>query len=120
MMEARQRRSPGQPGTKKLVRTYGDQLLFVRYRYDREKLERLTTVELVVDRSPWTPPAKKQYRDNTEQLVLVGLKFEENELRQQIKAAGGTWNAEDKTWNLPYSKAVELGLENRILKQETP
>ena len=43
---------PGQPGTLKLSRKYGDTLICVRYRVDAEGLHRYTTVELVVDRVP--------------------------------------------------------------------
>jgi len=42
----------GQPGTHKLLKVHGDALLCVRYRHDRLKLYRYTTIELIVDAAP--------------------------------------------------------------------
>ena len=47
---------PGQPETKRLVKKYGDSLLCVRFKYDRESRQRLKTVELIVEKTDWTPP----------------------------------------------------------------
>ena len=49
---------PGRPGTKSLVKKYGDALLCVRFRYDAESRQRLKTVELIVERAKWTPPVE--------------------------------------------------------------
>ena len=40
---------PGRPGTIKLYEKYGDDLLVVRYRYNRKLGLRYKTVELIVD-----------------------------------------------------------------------
>jgi hypothetical protein len=45
----------GQKGTRQLVKGYGDQLLCVRYRYDKARQKRLKTVELIVDEQDWVP-----------------------------------------------------------------
>ena len=42
------RMGPGDPGTKKLTRQYGNSLYAVRYRYDESKRSAFTTVELVL------------------------------------------------------------------------
>jgi len=42
---------PSQRGAIKLSRSYGTELLCVRYRENQEGTERLTTVELVVERA---------------------------------------------------------------------
>ena len=42
---------PGQRGTKSLVKRYGDSLVCVRFRYDAVLGQRLTTVELVVEKT---------------------------------------------------------------------
>jgi hypothetical protein len=47
---------PGQPGTKALLKTYGDRLVCVRYRYDRAQRKRYKTVELIVEEAAWDPP----------------------------------------------------------------
>ncbi len=46
---------PGQRGTKKLLKKYGNRLVCVRYRYDEEKKLRYKTAELVVDVTSWLP-----------------------------------------------------------------
>ncbi len=44
-MKAGKKLKPGEPGTKKLLREYGDHLVCVRYRYDAQNRKRLKTVE---------------------------------------------------------------------------
>lgn len=51
---------PGQRGTKKLVKEFGDKLVCVRYRYDAENNVRYKTVELIVDTTSWQPRIKKE------------------------------------------------------------
>lgn len=58
LMQTRLSLRPGQKGTKKLVIEYGDKLVAVRYRYDRERQRRYKTVELVVEESAWSPRSK--------------------------------------------------------------
>lgn len=103
---------PGQPGTKKLVKQYGDMLVCVRYRYDPVRQERVTTVELILDRESWTPdpariPANKRIP------IRVGPK--ENALQVQVKAAGGRWNPQKRAWELAYKAILEMKLEDRIV-----
>ena len=43
---------PGQAGTIKLSRRYGDALVCVRYRHDAKGAVRYTTIEVVVDQAP--------------------------------------------------------------------
>jgi hypothetical protein len=103
---------PGQPGTKKLVEKYGDRLVCVRYRYDREVKRRYKTVELIEAEAAWTPP---------EELVGVVVVWGEIELARQVKSAGGVWLPEPKVWQLPYGVAVKLGLKARVVPLgETP
>ena len=40
---------PGEPGTKKLLEKYGQQLLCVRYRKDNQNEKCIITVKLIVD-----------------------------------------------------------------------
>jgi hypothetical protein len=54
-METRLKLCPGQNGTKKLVKQYGEKLVCVRYRYDAARKKRYKTVELIVDEAPWNP-----------------------------------------------------------------
>lgn len=54
-VETRLSLAPGQNGTKKLLATYGERLLRVRYRYDAARGVRHKTVELIVETTPWNP-----------------------------------------------------------------
>ena len=77
---------PGQRGTQRYVAQYGERLVCVRQRFDAERQERVTTVELVVDRVASAP------------------------------RAGGTWDAALKLWRLPAGDARRLGLAERIVR----
>ena len=46
--------NPGMKGTNKLVKKFGDNLVCVRYQYDSINGQRLTTVEIVINRQKWT------------------------------------------------------------------
>lgn len=97
---------PGQRGTKRWVAQYGDQLLAVRYRYDRTRHKRYTTVELIVAEARWAPATT---------LVGVRVAWDENELRRQVKAAGGRWDPARRVWDLPYGQIRALSLLHRIV-----
>jgi len=47
--------APGENGTKQLLKKYGEQLVCVRYRYDKKHGKRYKTVELIVDEQEWVP-----------------------------------------------------------------
>jgi hypothetical protein len=99
---------PGQPGTLKLARRYGDALLCVRYRHDEQRGERCTTVELVIDRTPLQQRAQRQ--------VAIRLRFDERALRATLHEAGGRWDKQAGVWLLPYRTAKALGLKDRVVR----
>ena len=115
-MEVRSKLRPGENGTKALLRQYGEQLVCVRYRYDRQRRKRYKTVELIIDEKDWIPdtlvPASKR--------VYFKIGYGETELREQVKLAGGYWNPDMKAWHLEYRKVIALGLEQRIIDPEIP
>jgi hypothetical protein len=113
-MRARRTLAPGQKGTKKLLRQYDAQLVCVRYRYDAERRLRFTTVELIIEQSPWSP-APARVADGT--LVGVRVGVSEVALQRQVKQTGGKWNPVARVWEMPYSRAMALGLEERIEKR---
>ena len=103
---------PDQDGAKQLRKRYGDQLVCVRYRYDKAKKERWKTVELIIEKSAWEPSTLHWQADT---LVTLQIAVHERDLRQQVKAAGGKWNPSEAIWELPYGQVVALGLTNRIV-----
>ena len=106
---------PGANGTKALVREYGDQLVCVRYRYDKRTHKRYKTVEIIVEEKDWHPAAGQP-----DKKVFVQIGFGETELRDLLKQHGGDWNPDKKAWHLSYRKVVELGLEKRMLDAQLP
>ncbi|MGK2858854.1 MAG: hypothetical protein ACSLFQ_16775 [Thermoanaerobaculia bacterium] len=99
---------PGDPGTRRQLERYGEELLFVRYRYDQARHERLTTVEIVVDRGPRAVPVAPY------QHVGLRLRYEETDLRNGVREAGGQWDARRKLWWLPWAAVLRLGLAARV------
>ena len=114
-MKTRLHLKPGQRGTKKLVNQYGDRLVCVRFRYDGKRKKRLKTVELIVEEIDWEPGRQKIAAD-----AIVGIRVHwgEKELAKQVKAAGGVWDRDGQVWNLRYDRVAELGLEERLVRED--
>gem|GEM_PF-280819 len=101
---------PGMNGTKALLREYGEQLVCVRYRYDKARHGRYKTVELVVaNRTGCRRPDPRQ------RCVYICISYGERELRQLVKLSGGCRIPEREARHLPFGKVIEPGLEQRIL-----
>lgn len=101
---------PSQRGAIKLARVYGSELLCVRYRENPEGTERMTTVELVVER------AVIQKRNDP--MVWFKLKPDELALRQVAMSRGARYNGRTHMWQLPRSEVLRLGLKGRIAVTE--
>jgi len=109
-MDVKATLQPGQNGTKLLLEQYGDQLVCVRYRYDKSKRKSYKTVELIVEEKDWIPNTiVKPF-----QTVSIRIGYNETRLRDLVKDAGGYWDIEKKVWKLPYRMVHDLGLEKRI------
>ena len=99
---------PGQRGTTRYVAEYGERLVCVCHRFDADRQQRVTTVELVVDRVASVPRAGT--------LVGVRVAWGEAEVARRVKRAGGSWDAGLKLWRLPAGDARRLGLEERVVR----
>ncbi|MBF0102642.1 MAG: hypothetical protein HQK77_17205 [Desulfobacterales bacterium] len=111
-MEARLTLKPGQKGTKKLLEQYGDRLICVRYKYDKEKKKRYKTIELIIDETDWEPPVNNAIND-----AIVGIKvsYDEKEIQEQLRNEGGLWDRQKKLWFIKHEKVIKMGLEQRIV-----
>jgi len=103
---------PGQAGTKAWLEKYGDNLICVRYRYDKKQKKRLTTVEIAVDENVWE---KSGTRIPANKIMHIRVSYGEIETAMIIKRNGGRWNKEGRYWELSYKEVKELGLKGRII-----
>jgi hypothetical protein len=113
-MRARAKRLPGQPGTKALLKPYGDRLVCVRYRYDSERRKRYKTVELIVEEAPWEPPPVAPAPDT---IVYLRVAWGEAAVARQIKQAGGQWRRDLQLWAISYARAEQLQLLDRMVER---
>ena len=113
-METRLSLLPGQNGTKKLVKQYGERLICVRYRYDTKQKLRHKTIELIVETTPWNPRARNARR-SPDDMVYVRVGYGEEALRQRIKEAGAIWRPQHKVWEMDWRTVRELGLVARVV-----
>ena len=97
---------PSQRGAIKLARSYGTELLCVRYRENPEGTERLTTVELVVER------VVIQKRDDP--IVSFKIRHDELDLRRLAMSKGAKYDPKNFMWKLPRNEVLRMGLKSRI------
>ena len=97
---------PSERGAIKIARAYGNELLCVRYRDNHYGTERLTTVELVVER------VVIQKRDDP--LVSFKIKSDEIELQQLAQSKGAKYDRKNFMWKLARSEVLRMGLRSRI------
>ncbi len=103
---------PGQPGTKKLVERYGDNLICVRYRYDDQKKMMYKTIEIIIESKPGQDNNNKISKNKS---MDIQIGYNEVELRNRVKNSGGKWDPQKKVWRLSYKKVKELDLLERIV-----
>jgi hypothetical protein len=109
-MKAHCHLKPGPKGTKRLVEQYGESLLCVRYRYDKNRKVRLKTVEIIVEEKPWQPP----FRFSDNDIAPITVAFEETELRAKLQKMRAKWDPIAKVWLVPYRLIRGTELEARI------
>jgi hypothetical protein len=103
---------PGQAGSKKWQKLYGDKLLCVRYKYDNHDNKRITTIELIADEQEWKPNKTIIPKNK---IVQLRINYGEVDLARKVKSVGGRWNKEKKVWELAYGYVQALGLAKRIV-----
>ena len=114
-MEVIKTLQPGQQGTIRYKKRFGDRLVCVRYRQDKNKKCRYTTVELVVEKRSIKASKYSEANLHPNRHVWIRIFFGEIEYRKQIMEMGGKWNDEKKLWKLPWGKTQALGLESRMV-----
>ncbi|MBN2361974.1 MAG: hypothetical protein JXR83_21160 [Deltaproteobacteria bacterium] len=109
-LRAKKKIYPYQPGAKKLREKYGDRLYCVRYRYDKKRRLRYTTVELIIDKAP------RNQIDNLNAPFPVRIMRTEKELRCKLLQGGAYWDAENKCYFATLWLLDSLGIADRILE----
>ena len=94
------------PGAVKLSRKYGETLVCVRYRLSPDGKERLTTVELEIERVP--------IQKKVNPVVAVKIYLSEKKLIARAKAKGARFNGKTRLWRMHRNDALALELADRI------
>lgn len=102
---------PEARGAIKLARRYGETLICVRYRLSPDGSERLTTVELVLERTA------VQSRANP--AVAVKIYASEAKLRSRAAARGAWYDPKTRLWRMHENDARVLGLAKRIARHDS-
>ena len=95
-------------GAVKLSRKYGKTLICVRYRLSPDGIQRITTVELEVDRVDVQKKANPT--------VSVKIYAAETKLIAQAKLKRAWFNAKTRLWRMQQNDAHALGLGKRIAR----
>ena len=118
-MEVEKTLRPEAPGARKYVERFGERLVCVRHRRDDTRGRRVTTVELVLDERPF-PPTSLHWAPKASPTLLLRIAYGESARRRAVKEAGGRWVPELKLWEVPRQQVAQLGLEDRVVKEQSP
>ena len=92
---------PGERGTRRFQRSYGERLCAVRYRKSDCGRRIVTTIEIIVDEREQAPPGISHnalLAARRSRPVALRIAYREMELRQLIKEAGGRWSRSGRAW----------------------
>lgn len=108
---------PGERGTARHQRRYGERLCAVRYRKSDCGSRIVTTVEIIVDDRAAAPAGVCHNAVNARQRaqpVAIKIAYDEIELRRLAKQAGARWSRSGRAWVMRRDTAVGLGLLHRV------
>ena len=111
--EVRKTLRPGDPSTGRYLRDWGDRLVCVRHRVDREKGVRFTTVEIVASKGRAVGARREPH---PEALVFARVGPDEWELERRLRTAkAATFDSFLNVWQMRYETAVRFKLKRRLL-----
>jgi hypothetical protein len=93
-------------GAIKIAQKYGESLVCVRYRLSPDGTERITTIELELER---VPVQKKR-----NPMVSVKIYPSETHLTAVAKSNGARYNAKTRLWRMTKNDAITMGIQERI------
>lgn len=110
--EVRKTMRPGEPGTSRHVRDWGERLICVRHRLDPAKGLRFTTIELVASAKRQVPRGCAPHPDA---LVYARVARDEWELERRLRITNSaTYDEGLDVWRMRFETAVRLKLKRRI------
>jgi hypothetical protein len=80
-------------------------------------------VELIEEEYDWAterPASRQEHSHPSSQRLAVRVEYWETELREKVKAAGGLWRPRHKLWEMRYEDVTALGLESRVVPDNSP
>jgi hypothetical protein len=91
---------PGQAGTRKLLRRYGEALVCVRYREDPAGRARRISIELTIEELPIQ-----------RQVIWASIPMSRADLRSAAMEMGAVWDSTRRRWRMRRTMAMALGLK---------
>ncbi len=111
--EIRKTMRPGEPGTRRHLRDWGDRLVCVRHRVDPDKGMRFTTIEIVASSTRVVRPKREPH---PEALVYARVGRDEWELERRLRTTkSASFDPVLDVWRMRYESAVKLRLKRRLL-----
>jgi hypothetical protein len=111
--DVRKTMRPGEPGTRRHLRDWGERLVCVRHRVDPTRGLRFTTVEIVASSKRLARPRREPH---PEALVYARVGRDEWELERRLRTTkSATYDPDLNVWRMRYETAVRLRLKRRLL-----
>jgi hypothetical protein len=111
--DVRKTMRPGEPGTRRHLRDWGERLVCVRHRVDPAKGLRFTTVEIVASAKRL---ARQKREPHPDALVYVRVGRDEWELERRLRTTkSATFDTDLNVWRMRYETAERLRLKRRLL-----
>jgi len=119
-MEVEKTLRPGDLGTAKYINRFGDRLVCVRHRIDRQANRRFTTVELILDERPCLQRGRRPNRAGPDDICHLRIEAHETSLQKLVRANQGRWNRETQTWVLSATDVENCCLWDRVVRTDEP
>jgi hypothetical protein len=119
-MEVEKTLRPGADGTAKYVNRFGDQLVCVRHRLDRQANKRYTTVELILEERERTSHHLRPYRAGPDDVCQLRVQAHERAMIELVRRANGRWEPETRTWLVASMEVERHCLWDRVVKVQAP
>jgi len=119
-MEVEKTLRPGAHGTAKYVNRFGDRLICVRHRLDRQAHKRYTTVELILEERNRGSQHQRPFGAGPDDVCQLRIQANEQAMIALVRRAGGRWEAHSRTWLVDAVEVERHCLWDRVVKVQSP